>query len=179
MLRDALLLTWKVLLRQGLKETLLLIYSRVVDKGFDLKYGTETYAWIAPEHFGVARSQADAAEPYRPSHAGALRSILSMIDKSDRKVFLDIGCGKGRALIVAAEAGFTAIRGLEFSAKLVSIARRNLETFSQKTSIRPAFELIHDDAACYRFRDDETCFYLFNPSAPRQRNASQAKSEIL
>lgn len=42
-------------------------------------------------------------------------------------VFIDYGCGKGRALFIAAEHSFKAAIGIEYASDLASIAKRNIE----------------------------------------------------
>jgi predicted RNA methylase len=47
--------------------------------------------------------------------------------KHGETTFVDIGSGKGRALIIAAEYAFKRIIGVEYSPSLATICRRNLE----------------------------------------------------
>ena len=46
--------------------------------------------------------------------------------------FLDIGCGKGRALCVAAHQGFKKLTGLDFAKDLCEAAKENLSITKQK-----------------------------------------------
>lgn len=45
--------------------------------------------------------------------------------------FVDIGCGKGRVLLYAADWDFNRIVGIDFSPELAEIARRNVEIFAR------------------------------------------------
>ena len=45
--------------------------------------------------------------------------------------FVDLGCGKGRALLMASMYPFRAVRGIELNAKLVRVARRNLRKWTK------------------------------------------------
>ncbi len=61
---------------------------------------------------------------YIGSQPSIMRRALSALGPVERYDFLDLGCGKGRALIVAAEFPFRAITGVELSPALAAIARR-------------------------------------------------------
>lgn len=76
--------------------------------------------------------------------------------------FLDIGCGKGRALCVAAYYGFTKLTGIDFSKKLADAAAANLELTRQKfPGIQ--YTIYNNDAFYFEIPDDVTCIFLFNP----------------
>jgi SAM-dependent methyltransferase len=76
--------------------------------------------------------------------------------------FLDIGCGKGRALCVAAHLGFKKVTGLDFAKDLCEAAKENLALTNQKI---PEFEykIINNDAFYFEIPDDVDCIFLFNP----------------
>lgn len=75
---------------------------------------------------------------------------------------LDIGCGKGRALCVAAHYGFTKLTGIDFAAALANAAAANLEI--TKRVIPPIqYEIFNNDAFYFEIPDDVSCIFLFNP----------------
>jgi SAM-dependent methyltransferase len=76
--------------------------------------------------------------------------------------FLDIGCGKGRALCVAAHQGFKQVTGLDFARDLCEAAKKNLNITKQKI---PALEckVITNDAFYFEIPDDVDCIFFFNP----------------
>jgi SAM-dependent methyltransferase len=76
--------------------------------------------------------------------------------------FLDLGCGKGRALCMAAHHGFTKVTGLDFSRPLCEMAKENLA----KTKLQiPAlqYSVINNDAFYFEIPCDVDCIFLFNP----------------
>jgi SAM-dependent methyltransferase len=148
---------------EGLRATLAICGSRVVDVGFDLRYGTDTYGWVSPGHFGLDAERVANSEYYKPSHGGPLRQVLASLDLPGRRVLFDIGCGKGRVLMIAAELGFDIARGIEFSPRLAVIAQKNLERFARRRQTATRCEVILDDIRAHTLRDDENVFYLFNP----------------
>jgi predicted RNA methylase len=78
------------------------------------------------------------------------------------KVFLDIGSGKGRAMILAAEAGFRKVIGVEYAAELNDIAHTNIEMVKSKFP-KTEFELSEGDAVAYDIPEEVDVIYLFNP----------------
>jgi SAM-dependent methyltransferase len=74
--------------------------------------------------------------------------------------FIDLGSGKGRALILAFKNGFRRVVGVEFSAELCAVARRNLAA----TGVNA--EVVYQSASDYLFPDEPTVIFLYNPFRP-------------
>jgi SAM-dependent methyltransferase len=126
---------------------------------FDTLHGTETskpqYLWqykvSSPSiRFGT-RYQASDEEDF-------LQAIRILEDRIHDFTFVDLGCGKGKALLMAAKFGFRDIVGVEFVDQLCEIARQNLV----RMNITKA-TVLHMDAGDFRFPDADTVLYLFNP----------------
>ncbi|MDE3212930.1 MAG: class I SAM-dependent methyltransferase [Bacteroidota bacterium] len=76
--------------------------------------------------------------------------------------FVDFGCGKGRALAVAAHYGFNRITGVDFAAALCQEAESNLR--DQKIRFpETKFAVLHEDASMYPIEPDQDVFFFFNP----------------
>ncbi|HUO15596.1 MAG TPA: class I SAM-dependent methyltransferase, partial [Verrucomicrobiae bacterium] len=73
--------------------------------------------------------------------------------------FVDLGCGKGRALVLAARMGFARVVGVEFSPELCTIARKNL------TCAGAGADVVEGDASRYEFPDANLLIYMYNPFA--------------
>ena len=99
---------------------------------------------------------------YMPVSYYLLEEIFQQLPATCRNHFLDIGCGKGRALCMAAHLGFRKVTGLDFSKDLCEIATVNLTTTKQNI---PRFEyhVINNDAFYYAIPDDVDCIFFFNP----------------
>ena len=78
-------------------------------------------------------------------------------------MLVNLGCGKGRVLLVAAKAGLKTIRGVEFSPELCRIARRNCDQYTAKTQGAATFGIIEGDVVNYEVRQDDNVFFLYNP----------------
>jgi SAM-dependent methyltransferase len=77
-------------------------------------------------------------------------------------VFLDLGCGKGRTILMASLYAFGRITGVELSFDLAQTALRNLETFRPPRRCEN-IEIVVGDAVDYAIPDDVTVAYLYNP----------------
>ncbi len=89
-------------------------------------------------------------------------NATKLLNNKPLNYFLDIGCGKGRALCVAAHQGFKQVTGLDFARDLCEAAKENLAITKQKN---PAleFKVINNDAFYFKIPDDVDCIFLFNP----------------
>ncbi len=76
--------------------------------------------------------------------------------------FLDIGCGKGRALCVAAHEGFNKITGIDLSKELCEQATENCQ-LTQRQLPALQFSIINNDAFYYGIPPDVDCIFMFNP----------------
>ncbi len=76
--------------------------------------------------------------------------------------FLDIGCGKGRAMCVAAHKGYKKITGIDFSKKLCEEANQNCIITQQKVP-GAEFNVINNDAFYFDIPADVDCIFMFNP----------------
>ena len=77
-------------------------------------------------------------------------------------VFVDYGAGKGRAMLMASECGFSKIKGLEFSSSLYELAKKNIQDYTKKTG-KNNFEILHIDVSTYKVQKEDNFFYFFNP----------------
>jgi len=78
------------------------------------------------------------------------------------KPLIDYGCGKGRALFVAEQCGFTKLIGVDIAKELIVNANSNLLIYSKKNK-ESAFSFLFEDATTYSIPDDVEVIYFFNP----------------
>ena len=96
---------------------------------------------------------------YMPAAYSLLHEYLPKVSKNH---LVDIGCGKGRVLCVAAHTGIMKLTGIDFSKEFCKAAILNLESTRQQI---PAlqFNIINNDAFYFEIPDDADCLFLFNP----------------
>ncbi len=79
--------------------------------------------------------------------------------------FVDVGAGKGRALLLAAELPFRKVIGVEVSEELARIAQRNVARWSRVAKPKSKIHVVHEDAAKFRWPRTPLLVYLYNPFA--------------
>lgn len=77
--------------------------------------------------------------------------------------FIDIGSGKGRAVLLASALPFKKIIGVEISKNLTSIAKKNICIFPDEEKKCKKIELMCKDAIEYNLPMEQIVLFLFNP----------------
>jgi hypothetical protein len=91
-----------------------------------------------------------------------LHRVLPPDSVSDRDVFIDLGSGKGRAVLQAAtDYPFAKVIGVELVQELNDIARQNIARTTRRLRCRD-IELICADLREYRLPDDVTVIFTNN-----------------
>jgi SAM-dependent methyltransferase len=133
--------------------------DRVFDREHSVKtnYVVELEDLNDPEH-------ARFGHRHQPTPAAVLQLILGglPIQYADF-VFVDLGCGMGRAVFLASEFPFRKIIGVEFSAEFHRIAEQNRASFRSRSQKCTSIEFVCADAAEYSLPAENTVIYLFNP----------------
>jgi SAM-dependent methyltransferase len=126
------------------------------------KYGINTTGADELQSLEKKGIDIDHATIYMPVSYGLLEEIFEQTNTSAYQHFIDIGCGKGRALCIAAHYGFKKVTGIDFSKELCTTASSNLLTTRQKI---PALQytIINNDAFYFEIPSDADCIFLFNP----------------
>jgi SAM-dependent methyltransferase len=126
---------------------------------FDLEYGSDTAGVLPLWTLSIRSDNAACGNRYEPTTKAELVAAVRGLGEDLRQfTFIDLGCGKGRTLMIAAEAGFARVIGVEFAIELVRIARKNLS--------QPRYaqvDVLHADAAEFDFPDGDLVVYLYNP----------------
>lgn len=148
--------------RTGLHNTLRIIASTVRDSEFDRVYGTDTAGYADPRVYASDDPRARRATFYVPTRARPFLSFLRHVRLPPTGTFVDFGCGKGRALFVAAQYGFRSLLGIELSPLLCRESERNLERLQPHVP-GANVELICGDAGDYVVRPDDSVFYFYDP----------------
>lgn len=148
---------------KGVIGTFKIVSAHIRDLGFDLRYGTDTMGWQQLDGLDVVGQNKVHGVMYQPTQAHTLRKVFRNSGLPPEGAFLDLGCGKGRALILAAESGYRKVLGVEFSEHLCDIARSNLERYAQRFSPTTDWKVIHGDASEYAVPDEVSTIFLFNP----------------
>lgn len=124
------------------------------------KYGINTIGIDNLEE--LESNQLNHATIYMPAIYSMLELVFEKINIAGVNHLLDIGCGKGRAICVAAAKGCKKVSGIDFSKDLCMDALQNLTIIQQKKPLLLA-KIINNDAYTYAIPNDVDCIFLFNP----------------
>jgi len=101
------------------------------------------------------------ASIYMPAVYALLYTIFRQLP-AQRGHFVDMGCGKGRALCVAAHHGFAKVTGIDFSKTFCDKARKNLSITKQTIPFLD-YKVINNDAFYFKIPGDVDCVFFYNP----------------
>ncbi len=107
---------------------------------FDLKYGLDTQTPVLLRQLERSAPGAKYANLYEGAAIPLVHRILRQLSIDMQQfTFIDLGSGKGRVLLVAAQYSFKSVIGVEFSKTLHEIAQSNIAKFveQQLTKTRP------------------------------------------
>jgi predicted RNA methylase len=144
-------------------------FMRMSDRLIDLLYGVSTAEERRYDAAAARGTRFGDPETNMPSYYLRLLALRRFLAPSRGDVFVDLGCGSGRALFVFARGGVGRCRGVEFDATACWAARANIR--SGRAPISPGvIDIAERDAGLYQFTD-ETIVYLFNPFGARTLRA--------
>jgi SAM-dependent methyltransferase len=101
---------------------------------------------------------------YQPIEAPLFHEMLNGLGIDYPKfTFIDIGCGKGRPLLMAAEYPFHRIIGVELLPELQHIAQENIRKFPQSRMRCNDIAALQGDATEFAFPADPLVVFMFHP----------------
>ncbi len=133
--------------------------------GFDAAHGTDTAAVLVGRELGpVATRGGHLVIHYETTSEAAIRLPLDSLGADfSGFTFVDLGCGKGKPLLVASAYPFRRLAGVDVSPACVAVARRNVARY-RPGCIDPArVELRVGDAEDFVFPEGPLVVYLYNP----------------
>ena len=129
-----------------------------VDTGGD--FGDTTYL----SDLDIPSSNWIRGADYIPIDPERLLGILSSVSLNyEDFVFIDLGSGKGRALLVALQFPFRRIVGVEFSPQLHEIAKRNIAAWRNPTRKCTLIQSLCMNFGEFSFPPEPCLVYLFEP----------------
>lgn len=131
-------------------------------RAFDAQWGTDTFAMRELHTLSVDPGLAAHARRYQASSGGNMATWFADLNVDfARTVFIDYGCGKGRAVLEAAHFPFARVIGVEFAPELVEIAERNRAIMAARGALAAPVEFVCMDAGRYEPPTDIdlVCFF--------------------
>lgn len=130
---------------------------------FDRYHGTDTSGVVLATDLPAHEVARNYAIDYAGSQPSVLRSALAELPKLDTYTFLDLGCGKGRPLLVASEFPFRDIIGVDLSSPLAQVARRNARIIANRFPARTSVRVAVGDASNYPLPPGNLAIFLYSP----------------
>ena len=72
--------------------------------------------------------------------------------------FIDVGCGKGKGILIASNFNFKKIIGIEINKNIYNVCKQNLSNYS-KTKYKKNIQLINVNALDYNITDENIFFF--------------------
>jgi len=126
---------------------------------WDRALGVDTVGLIAGARLGLAKTGGYGGIP--PLIAEHL--LAKVIDRTTGFDFLDMGCGKGRMLLIAARYPFARVIGVELNPALYTIACSNVEKVRKRNTNLAPIEIVNTDATVYPLPPGPFVLFLYNP----------------
>ena len=139
--------------------------------GFDRQFGVETSGMIWGDALKAAAGDGEDAAYWATGYYGVAPSVLwGGLDALGlawkRFTFVDVGCGKGRAMMLATRYPFREVRGVELSPELAGLAEENLARFAAEWREREVpVTVVVGDATTFALPAGPLVLWLFHPFA--------------
>jgi len=128
---------------------------------FDVLHGTDTGGHVAAADLTWRSLSAVFANGYLGIPPSTLRPALAALPIQHREFsFIDIGCGKGRALFVAAEFPFRQLIGVELSSELCEVARLNA---AHNPAWTDRVSIVNQDATSFIYPEGPLVLFFYYP----------------
>lgn len=155
-----------VIRRQGLTLTFVKSVGVVVDYWFEWRYKLDTIRSSALADLTIDAASRTHGTSYEGIRVLPARGMLRYLKQAmpGGGAFVDLGCGKAKALFVAVQLGFSRARGVEFARELCDVARKNWVSFQQRSGCAEnACDIIEGDVTTYAYPADESVYFINNP----------------
>jgi SAM-dependent methyltransferase len=131
---------------------------------FDRKHGTETSAIVELGSLDIPDQRLRHAVRYQTAIVDVFLAMLDALPIEHKDfAFIDLGAGKGRALLLASRFPFSNVIGVELSPTLHEIARRNIALYGGDSPRCHQVRSVCADAASFELPLENLVIYLFNP----------------
>jgi SAM-dependent methyltransferase len=132
---------------------------------FDRAHNVDTSGYLAADKIHTDPKMKDLVIPYSASQASIIREALLALGDVSEYTFIDFGCGKGRATLVATEFPFQQIVGVELSSTLAEVGRRNAEIFAKRFPDRPKIRIYTENVLNYELPKGKLVVYMYHSFA--------------
>ena len=132
---------------------------------FDITKGTNTSSWLEKDEFKVRPENFEHGVRYRACASSAVRDALDVVSGmvdigGDEYSYYDLGCGKGKTLIIADEEyDFKKVTGIDYYQPFIDQAQKNI----MKRGLA-GVDLLYKDMARFEGFAETSIVFLYNPA---------------
>jgi SAM-dependent methyltransferase len=130
-------------------------------RSFDRRYRVTTRGHIVLSSTSFDPLRLGQATSYAPVNGWAFRRLLKILNLPKTLQFADLGCGLGRACIIAGEYGFEKVTGIELAAELCAKAQENVARCRLSLSQIASIRIVHEDVLKHCEHAEEDVFFMF------------------
>jgi hypothetical protein len=140
------------------------VRKKTVDATFDSDHGVDTGGTTHLNDFNIAGPHRRFGTCHIASDPDEFADAVASLDIEHRDfTFIDLGSGKGRALILGLSYPFRRILGVEFALELHHAAETNLISLAATGTDTCRIELLHADVTKFDFPLEPLVVFLYNP----------------
>ena len=135
---------------------------------FDRRYGVDTSGLLYADALSTGHARDGANEGYYATAPSLLDEALALWQTTlggyslEDYTFIDLGCGKGRVVLLAAGYPFRAVTGIELNPELARTARANLRRWPSTRRACLAVQVVVGDILELKLLPGPVVLYLFN-----------------
>ena len=120
---------WKGIKARGIKKVIEMYNTAMEDKKNDVKNGYDFGQFFNPYYSSYydKNTNISLANYYQPVRTTPFNKLLKFLNPDTQKAFVDIGCGRGKALLLAKQYGFRELKGIDIIPELIESAKKNLD----------------------------------------------------
>lgn len=138
-------------------------YTNRRTRAFDLHHGTETFTRSSVSEYEVGDAL-DWDWLYGPVSPDFFEEIVKRLRlPAGHFSFLDVGAGKGMAIMLASQFSFRRLIAVEFAKELVAAGKENVRRYEASTRRRVDVEWVCQDFMTYELPDEPVLLFLNNP----------------
>ncbi|MBF0099099.1 MAG: class I SAM-dependent methyltransferase [Magnetococcales bacterium] len=140
-------------------------YARLSAWWFDLRHGVTTRTLIPPEYMTMSAEQRGQASRHQPVEQSLFEHIMSHLPPMfwSEYLFVDMGAGLGKAMLLAARYPWQEIIGVELAPELCTVLERNLIRYRDRHPEMPPWRIVNCDASVFEFPDTPLIVFFFDP----------------
>lgn len=142
------------------------------DRVFDLLLGVSTSGTAATDDTDFGTGGDNIC--YQGCGWLALRRALKDLNPAASDVFVDLGSGKGRALLVAGRLPYKRVVGVEIDGELARLAGRNIDRARRRLRAGTV-ECVTASVLRWPIPDDASVIFVFNPFVGETFSAAMAR----